>query len=549
VISYSAAPSPADGASYVPKNVTLSWKPGDFAQIHDVYLGTVSDDVSNASRNNQLNVLASRGQDANTYTPGSLEYGQIYYWRVDEVNAPPDSTIFQGDVWSFIVEPVLYPIPCENITATASSQFSDDQNPGNTVNGSGLDNNGLHSKSTSGMWLSGSSEPGATWIQFDFSKVYELHEMQVWNYNGALFLSGYGIKDATVEYSADGVAWTALDNVPEFAKATGADGYAANTTVDFGGILVKSVKITALSNWGTSIFDKYGLSEVAFLAMPYDAKVPSPKNGARNVALDTNLSWLAGRKAVQHIVYISKDRQAVIDGTTTAATVSQTSYGPLSLELAKPYYWRVDEVNNAASPSTWQGNVWGFTTEEYLLVDGFENYTDEEPLTVYFTWIDGYLDPTNGSTTGYFSGSALESTIVHRGDKSVPIFYDNTTASHSEVTASTNDLGIGPDWATISPEVLSLWFYGDPNNATTEQMYVKLNGSKVVYDGEPNDLIQQSWQQWSIDLSEFGIDLHNVTDVTIGFEKTGATGGTGMVFFDDIQLYTPLNDQAVLGKQ
>jgi hypothetical protein len=33
---------------------------------------------------------------------------------------------------------------------------------------------------------------------------------------------------------------------------------------------------------------------------------------------------------------------------------------------------------------------------------------------------------------------------------------------------------------------LSLWFYGDPNNGV-EQMYVKLNGSKVVYDGDAHE--------------------------------------------------------------
>ena len=398
------------------------------------------------------------------------------------------------------------------------------------------------------MWLSGPGEPGSASIQYDFDKLYQLHEMLVWNYNGQLFLSGYGIKEATVEYSEDGQSWITLEGVPEFTKAPGTDDYAANTTVDFGGVIVKSVRITANSNWGTSIFNMYGLSEVLFLAMPFDAREPNPRNGARNVALDVVLSWMAGREACEHKVYISKDEQDVIDGTSVVVTVSQTSYGPLSLELASPYYWRVDEVNNTASPSIWQGSVWSFWTEEYLLVDGFEDYNDFDPFTVYSTWIDGYDNPTtNGSTTGYLTGSALETEIVRRGEKSVPLFYDNTTASISEITASTDDLRIGRDWAAVSPEMLSLWFYGDPNNATTEQMYVKLNGNKVVYDGEdPNDLIQENWQQWSIDLSEFGIDLSNVTDITIGFERTEATGGMGMVFIDDIELYAPLNDQAIL---
>ena len=44
-----------------------------------------------------MGVLVSQGQDANTYDPaGLLDFGQTYYWRVDEVNAPPDSTLYQG---------------------------------------------------------------------------------------------------------------------------------------------------------------------------------------------------------------------------------------------------------------------------------------------------------------------------------------------------------------------------------------------------------------------------------------------------------------------
>ncbi|MBA7704884.1 hypothetical protein ES703_113707 [subsurface metagenome] len=110
---------------------------------------------------------------------------------------------------------------------------------------------------------------------------------------------------------------------------------------------------------------------------------------------------------------------------------------------------------------------------------------------------------------------------------------------YSEIAASTsgpNSLEIGQDWASV--EALSLWFYGDPNNAA-EQMYVKLNGSKVVYDGDAGDIQQAGWQQWNIALSDFGVNLQNVTMVYIGFgdENNTTPGGSGVVFFDDIGLY------------
>ena len=69
-------------------------------------------------------------------------------------------------------------------------------------------------------------------------------------------------------------------------------------------------------------------------------------------------------------------------------------------------------------------------------------------------------------------------------------------------------------------------------------MYVKLNNNaKVPYD---DDLTQASWQQLTIDLADFGISMNSVTNLGIGFERTGASGGSGTVLIDDIQLYTPI---------
>ncbi len=86
-------PSPAGGSSDALRDAVLSWTSGDFADRHDVYFGTNLEDVSNASRTDPRNVLVVEGQGANTYGVGRLEFGRTYFWRVDEVNSPPDSTI------------------------------------------------------------------------------------------------------------------------------------------------------------------------------------------------------------------------------------------------------------------------------------------------------------------------------------------------------------------------------------------------------------------------------------------------------------------------
>jgi hypothetical protein len=223
-------------------------------------------------------------------------------------------------------------------------------------------------------------------------------------------------------------------------------------------------------------------------------------------------------------------------------TIEEASYGPLSLILGSDYYWRIDEVNDSATPTTWIGDLWTFKTEDYVTVDDFERYTDDDPNRIWDVWLDGWDDDNNGSTIGYPDPDLdagehyVDTDTVYGGDQSVPIFYDNSGSSYSEVSVNTADLPIGTDWTAGSPETLVLWFFGDPNN-TPDIMYVKLNNTKVPYDGDPIHLTQSVWRQWNIDLSEFGVNLGNVTSFAIGFDKAGSTAAESLVFVDEIRLY------------
>ena len=534
-------PSPADSATEVPRDVILSWTPGPFAATHDVYFGTSFADVDQADRTNPLNVLASQGQNATTYDPGRLEFSQSYYWRIDEVDAPPDSTIHKGGAWQFTTEPFVYPI--ENITATASSSTAS-KGPENTVNGSGLDDSGLlHGNISDSMWLSSLSGVQPTWIEFQFDKAYKLHQMWVWNSNDSVELSiGFGFKDVSIEYSINGTDYTTLGTTHQFARAPGTLGYAHNTTVDLSGVGAKYVRLTVNSNWG-GLLPQYGLSEVRFFYIPVHAREPYPDSGATDVNRDVVLGWRAGREAAKHDVYVSIDEQAVANGTAAVTTVTETSYGPLSLDLGKTYYWRVDEVNEAETPATWQGDIWDFRAQEYFVVDDFESYNDLDPTDpesnrIFLTWLDGYGIPTNGSLVGYDVAPFAEQTIVHSGRQAMPFFYDNSgTARHSEAERT---FAVPQNWTQAGAAILVLHIHGDPNNAA-EQMYVKVNDSKVVYGGDAGDIAKVEWTQWSIDLASLGAGVQNVTKLSIGVgDETGMTlGGSGVVYFDDIRLYPP----------
>jgi len=103
ILSLAAAlPEPANQAAEVPRNAVLSWMAGDRAYAHNVYFGTVFDDVNEAGITEPRGVLVSENQDDTVYAPPDLlEFGRTYYWRVDEVNAPPDTAVNKGGVWSF----------------------------------------------------------------------------------------------------------------------------------------------------------------------------------------------------------------------------------------------------------------------------------------------------------------------------------------------------------------------------------------------------------------------------------------------------------------
>jgi len=79
---------------------------------------------------------------------------------------------------------------------------------------------------------------------------------------------------------------------------------------------------------------------------------------------------------------------------------------------------------------------------------------------------------------------------------------------------------------------LVLYFHGAEGN--TGQLYVKVDGSKVVYDGDAGDIAKVEWKQWTIDLAPLGASLQNVTKLAIGIDGDGATG---TLYVDDIQLY------------
>ena len=274
---------------------------------------------------------------------------------------------------------------------------------------------------------------------------------------------------------------------------------------------------------------------------------PIPAEGLVDVSPTPILKWTAGHLAASHEVYFGTDADAVANAGKTSPEYKDTKslgeqvYDAGRLELMTTYYWRIDEVNSTQPTSPWIGNIWSFTTGDFLVVDDFESYDDIDPLPgepgvnrIFDKWIDGFGTLTNGALVGNPLPPYAEQTIVHGGVQSMNYAYDNT----GKTSEATLTLVYPRDWTAEGVTKLSLWIRGRSDNAA-DRVFVSLNGTAVVYHDDPAATQLTGWNQWVIDMATFGVNLTNVNSITIGIGTENAPtpgGGPGTMYFDDIQL-------------
>jgi hypothetical protein len=267
---------------------------------------------------------------------------------------------------------------------------------------------------------------------------------------------------------------------------------------------------------------------------------PNPAKGAVDVSQAPVLTWAPGLGAT-HEIYFGTDADSL--ELKASGNLGSESYEPGQLEWNTTYYWRIDEANNANANSPWTGPLWSFTTANFLVIDDMESYNDineGEPDSnrIYLAWVDGYDNPAvNGSIVGNDPPPIAEQTIVHSGNQSMPMYYDNAVGkSEATLTLTSNR-----DWTANGINTLTIWFRGNAANAA-EPLYVALNDSAVVNHDSPDAALTGSWTEWNIDLSRFadqGVNLANVNSITIGLGNRAnpVAGGAGIMYFDDIRLY------------
>jgi len=413
---YAFAPDPADGSIHPNTWATLSWKSGDYAASHDVYVGENFDDINNATRDSDLYRGNQAGPGSEFYIAGFAPYaypdglvnGTTYYWRIDEVNDAEPNSPWKGPVWSFTVPPktAYFPDPADNaefvdlnvtLSWTAGSgaklhfvAFSED--PDEAQNATGIPNGTT-------TYRPGPLQLAKTYYwRIDESDGTETHKGDVWSFTTVGAVSG-----------------------------------------------------------------------------------PNPADGAEDVKPSVILEWVAGAVAESHDVYFGMDADTVKNATKASSeykgpkALGEESYDPGKLTLNTAYYWRIDEVNSTNPDSPWEGNVWSFMTGDYFVIDDFEAY-DANDNQIWYAWHDGLgagapgtPDYLAGNGTGSAVGdenspSYTEETIVHGGNQSMPIAFDNNKqgfAKYSEVELTLADQR---DWTEEGVVNLSLWFRGNPQS-------------------------------------------------------------------------------------
>ncbi|MCP4609504.1 MAG: hypothetical protein GY845_12390 [Planctomycetes bacterium] len=269
---------------------------------------------------------------------------------------------------------------------------------------------------------------------------------------------------------------------------------------------------------------------------------PAPAKDAIDVSQTAVLSWTPGVFGTSHEVYFGTDASALeLKGS---GSLGSESYDPGQLEWNTTYYWRVDEANSASADSPWTGPLWNFSTADFLVLDDMENYNDldegdPDSNRIYLAWLDGFDNPAvNGSVVGHANAPFAEQLIVHGGNQSMPMTYDNAVGKSEATLTLTSS---NRDWTLNGLNTLTIWFRGDGANAA-ENLYVALNGNAVVNHDDSNAAQIGGWTEWNIDLQAFadqGVNLANVNSITIGLgnKNNPVPGGAGMMYFDDVRLY------------
>ena len=265
---------------------------------------------------------------------------------------------------------------------------------------------------------------------------------------------------------------------------------------------------------------------------------PDPADGSEVDRSTGRLRWQGDTLIATYDVYFGYPGSLIFIGNYSDTSVPFSDLaGALAVNRipAGSYEWRVD-TRDAGGGLMVTGDPWVCIFPEILplVVEDFYAYANDVELADAWTAAAG-ATLTIESTLTLPPGAG---TILDVRLGSLQLGYDNT-ASPWESQAQ---YLISPvaDWSSMHS--LALSFKGAPHNAP-EPIYVIVDdgstSSKVVHTNSATT-VSDEYLTWNIKLQEFshaGVDLTQVTRLTIGVGDGIAPGGSGVMCFDDIVLY------------
>jgi hypothetical protein len=145
----------------------------------------------------------------------------------------------------------------------------------------------------------------------------------------------------------------------------------------------------------------------SFSIPPKTAYNPDPADGAESVDLNATFSWTGGYGSKLHTVYFG-DNFDDVNNAAGGTPQGIASYSPGTLEMAKTYYWRVDEFDAA---DTYKGEVWSFTTEGAVGSPNPANGAVDVKQTPTLSWVPGVFAASHQVYFGADKGAVSNADI------------------------------------------------------------------------------------------------------------------------------------------
>ncbi len=490
-------PYPATGAVVDVRTATpLTWSAGDSAAKHAVYLGTDAAAVAAAGSADTTGIY--QGQTSTTsFTPtGAILWGQKYFWRVDELKA--DGAVTKGKVWSFTVADYLIVDTFESYTndspnrvfqtwidgmGFSADEFFPNDNPGNGSNAAvGYD-----------IWSPDS--PHYNGRIMERTIVYSGSQAMPMDYNN-IVSRYYSEAERTWTTPQD---WTFND---------------VNTlVVHFRGEPIAYLKVAEdhiiMSAAGWDIWHDTALTRFDEFRFVYKRLNGDGTIIARVDSITNTNAWAKGGVMIRE----------TLDWGSRHASVFVTPGQGVAFQRR--------QVGNDVGLSTQQTGV---VAPRWVKLTRTGDLLTAQHSADGVTWGD-VVNATN----------ATSDTVVMGGT----IYIGLALTSHAAAATCTAEFsnvqttgGVSGPWQMAEIGV------DHPGNSP-DSLYVAVqdssNHTAVVTHADPNAVLLNTWQQWTIDLAAVKsaqVNLKAIKKMSIGVgdRNNPQPDGTGRLYIDDIRL-------------